>query len=407
MFNRPPKDGVDDDYYLDKIPAFAECLGRRIGNGVVVERLVSWFDVILLHRPDLLRSLLLNPNLLPRLYRVEDGGRFLVCLVGWGGERLKERGGEIVKQGVVGCLAMMSGKEGFGPGLSARYVVPALVKIVGTPRLLSSLSPASPTPPPSPTVDATRMHAARALASIIPMLKEEVISVGIIDPIFANQIPRLQRELAKEGNKEREGLVNAMVESLYVLHCCLPWVSEGTVEWHYFRQPPIPCHQLLVLMTPLLEEGGHEVVAETASMLCSACWAKGEGKIVEEEVVGVVDGFCGWLWDTYASSLSASSQELSSFQITSRGQVPVAEYERMKEVIVEKVMEMKGMEIGKELYETVKGVVGGEGWGERLGGARSEGREECSDDRILHSSITNNTLLVALFIADAATRTCS
>ena len=200
-------------------------------------------------------------------------------------------------------------------------------------------------------------------------MKEEVIGAGIIDPIFANQIPKLQIELAKDRTgkeREREGVVNAMVEALYVLHCCLPWVGEGTVEWHYFRQPPIPVHQLLVLMTPLVHDlGAYHVLAETGSMLCSACWAAEGGKFVEEEVVGVVDGFCGWLWDEYTRTLSEESQKLSELEMTSRGQLPVASYNSLHNAIIETVMALPGMEIGKELYETVKGVVGGEGWGER------------------------------------------
>ncbi|GMH49667.1 hypothetical protein TrRE_jg6942, partial [Triparma retinervis] len=371
IFARPAKDNVDDDYYLEKVPPFVKLMGRRIGGGVVTSRLVAWFDILLNCRQALLSKMLVSPLLLG-LYKVEDGGKFITSLTRWGMERITERGGDDVKKGVVGMFAMMSGAEGFGPGLSARYVVPALVNTVGSPRILSR-SAGGGSEGLGESVDASRMHVARALASIIPLLKEEVIGAGIIDPIFANQIPKLQIELAKDRTgkeREREGVVNAMVEALYVLHCCLPWVGEGTVEWHYFRQPPIPVHQLLVLMTPLVHDlGAYHVLAETGSMLCSACWAAEGGKFVEEEVVGVVDGFCGWLWDEYTRTLSEESQKLSELEMTSRGQLPVASYNSLHNAIIETVMALPGMEIGKELYETVKGVVGGEGWGERCGNA--------------------------------------
>jgi hypothetical protein len=135
--------------------------------------------------------MLVSPLLLG-LYKVEDGGKFITSLTRWGMERITERGGDDVKKGVVGMFAMMSGgenqlefrgwnpqirsqthsappppllfaAEGFGPGLSARYVVPALVNTVGSPRILSR-SAGGGSEGLGESVDASRMHVARALA---------------------------------------------------------------------------------------------------------------------------------------------------------------------------------------------------------------------------------------------------
>ena len=351
------------------IPPYANILGRKMGcklaSKVLLRKIIAYLEDL---EDVKLRNALLWSPLIPSLYHLTCGSAFLTQVLPYLMAILKTRGEEEAKRAVVSILIRMSQPENLGSGLTARYIVPALVVIVGNLRLHEqsiiggeeeSAGKNGNGGGDDGEVDVSHMHAAHALASIIPHLPEDSIGLGVCEPLFNNQIPRLQEELQERvGTGGATSAASALIEVIYVLHASITNLSADMVFYHYLERPPLPCHQLLLVLLTLIGNPlhGFGALVEAGSLLSSVCLCVARTKVVEN-VLPALDTFFGFLHDAYQVQLSEGSQK-SSVVDMSKESLHKSETSRRSSDIVDGVMALRGMEIGKDLYDTCVGVVG-------------------------------------------------
>ncbi|GMH94181.1 hypothetical protein TL16_g12831 [Triparma laevis f. inornata] len=334
--------------WTNLVKVVCERLGAAGSTAIVLPEIVNVFDTLISLNHEMAPKML-QSNLLLELYHLTEGGAYIKSVVGFLmgviGSRSK---GKEIKAAVALTLATLCNSMYLGPALGGRYVVPALVSICGNFRLHSS-------PPPPP--DVSHMHVAHALSTILPLIPEEGIALAVCTPLFDEKLPKVVQEVQEDGNEEN---VSALIEVIYVLHACLAILGEEGVSFLYLGGK-LPVHQLvLVLMTALHDSGpALWALTEAGSLLSSVCMCVRRQHVIET-ILPALDAFFGHLHDCHVEKLSESSQKISILELEEKGVTTVLERAQKKDAIARAVLELPGMKIGKDLYDTCKHVVGSE-----------------------------------------------
>ena len=114
------------------------------------------------------------------------------------------------------------------------------------------------------------MHAALGVTSLLGVSTSEVVQ-SLVKVVMDALPDRAERALKADG-PEKAGAVSALVETIFVLHAALPYLTPEAALYHYLTSPQLPVHQmLLVLLSLLASEDPWIAGAEAGSLLSSVC----------------------------------------------------------------------------------------------------------------------------------------
>ena len=197
--------------------------------------------------------------LLPRMYSVTKAESYVPAVVPFLLSLIKSAKGKGVKAAAVNTLLAVS--KNLGPAVSARYILPGLAACIGHPLSHSS-------PPPWP--DVSHMHAALGVTSLFGVATSEVVQSLV--KVVMDTLPERAEGALKADGPEKPQAVSALVETIYVLHAALPYLTPEAALYHYMTSPQLPVHQmLLVLLSLLSSEDPWIAGTEAGSLLGSVC----------------------------------------------------------------------------------------------------------------------------------------
>jgi hypothetical protein len=313
-----------------------------------------------------LKAILLG-DLVPMLYQVTAGEVYIPSVIAFLISVLAHphhRGAGVEESAVI-CLVGLTLQDNLGPALSARYIVPALTRLIGNPKhhahsLLSATTSFIPI---------TDMHSAQALTAILPQITEEAIGPMVCERIFADQIPTLQQHLLSAGDPNSASVqasCSSLIECVFVLHSALPCLSPEMIYYQYVTNPPLPLHQLLLILLGAISESPSRwdpnnlfflALTETTSLLSSVCCCI-RVHHVEAAILPAADTFFGTIHDHYSQELSKFSISLATLESEQKVTLSIAEMAAKHQAISLEVLSLPGMETARELYHTIVEICG-------------------------------------------------
>ena len=296
-------------------------LGAPLASKIVIPKILQLLEDLCdkgeNSATEFLNKVLLS-DLLPMLYHKTSGDAYIPSMVAFliGILQHPQHDAKGVEEAAVICLVGLTLQENLGPALSARYIVPALTRLIGNPRFHAHELLNSETS----FVPITDMHATQALTAILPQITEEAIGPMICERLFHDQLPTLQQELFKP--QETKSNASSLIECIFVLHSALPYLSPEMIYYQYLTKPPLPLHQLLLILLGQMSTGDEGwdsenlffiSLTETTSLLSSVCCCV-RAAHVEDVILPAADMFFGAVHDHYSSELSHFSIQLATLE---------------------------------------------------------------------------------------------
>ena len=287
-----------------------------------------------------------------------------------------------IQEAAVTCLVGLTLQDNLGPALSARYIVPALARLIGSPKFHAHflLISAARNVPFIPITD---MHAAQALTAILPQITEEAIGPMVCDRLFHYQLPDLQKQLLQSDAEEStpsfasSAFASSLIECIFVLHSALPHLSPEMIYYQYLARPPLPLHQLLLLLLGQIISADNLwnpqnllflALTEAADLLSSVCCCV-RARHVAEIVLPAADTFFGAVHDRYSQVLSGFSIQLATLDNELKGTLAVSEMKACRLSISRQALALPGMEAARDMHGTVVEICGEGAVTEKCGSA--------------------------------------
>lgn len=264
-----------------------------------------------------------------------------------------------VQESAVVALSSLALPDALGPGLCIRYVLPALLCLVGVPQLATTGYQLNA----GEDYDATMLHLRHdfitrlaeyrsddmfVIHSILGICSHagDIATTGVVLPkIFGDILPALEVQL---HTRPTTGTYAALLELFFLLIGLLPMASVESVRKHYFLSPkesgeyssllkilitlPLPtlvrpsaCNGMPGYLQSLVDfRRRHFVFMQLCKLISSASMYVGNNNVMET-VLPVVDAFFESFVDTYRTKDVESEEMTLAFQLGVELFVPLAQ----------------------------------------------------------------------------------